>query len=205
MRSTAWRSWWQSPRWDEVTYWALDLETSGLSPADDCIIAVGMVPIREGRIRYGERLTSLVRPPAGVPLSTEGIGIHHLMPGDLAGAPAFEDLAPAIGRRLAEGPLVVHHAPLDIGFLKVAWRQLGASWPAPIVIDTQALLLRWHHRKHRFTPHPPRALSGLADARSTLGLPAHREHDALSDALATAELLLALRERLGVTTLRGLR
>jgi DNA polymerase-3 subunit epsilon len=205
MRRIDWPSRWRSPRWDEATYWALDLETSGLRPSEDCILAVGMVPIRAGRVRYGERFSSLVRPPADVPLSTEGIGIHHLMPADLAGAPRFDELAPAIGARLAEGPLVVHHAPFDVGFLEGAWRKMGQRWPAPTVVDTQALLLRWHHRKHRFTPHPPQPVTGLAEARAVLGLPAHVPHDALSDALATAELLLALRERLGIARVRGLR
>jgi DNA polymerase-3 subunit epsilon len=205
MTSIDWRSWWRPTRWDAVPCWALDLETSGLNPAADVILAVGMVPIRGGRIRYGERFSSLVRPPAGLPLSTEGVGAHHLMPSDLHTAPPLAAVAGEVAARLAEGPLVVHHAPTDVTFLKAAWRGLGRPWPGPAVIDTERLLVRWHHRRHRFTPHPLPPRTGLADARAELGLPPHSHHDALADALATAELFLVLRDRLRITTLRGLR
>ncbi|HYQ80643.1 MAG TPA: 3'-5' exonuclease, partial [Anaeromyxobacteraceae bacterium] len=38
----------RSPAWDSVVYWALDLETGGLDPRTDPILAVGMVPLRQG-------------------------------------------------------------------------------------------------------------------------------------------------------------
>ena len=52
-------SFWPSPAWDEVTYWALDLETGGLDSTSDPILAVGMVPLRAGTIRLGESFESL--------------------------------------------------------------------------------------------------------------------------------------------------
>ena len=45
----------------------------------------------------------------------------------------------------------------------------------------------------------------LARARRTLGLPDHPAHDALSDALATAELFLVLRKELDAKVLRELK
>ena len=44
----------------------------------------------------------------------------------------------------------------------------------------------------------------LADARRACGLPDYPAHDALTDAVATAELFLVLRHRLGARTLREL-
>ena len=61
-----------------------------------------------------------------------------------------------------------------------------------------------HFRKHRFTPHPPPVRTGLSDAREAFGLPAHSQHEALGDALATAELFLLLRQGLGMCRLREL-
>ena len=46
----------RSPDWADVVYWALDLETGGLSPGRDPILAVGMVPIRDGVARLAEAL-----------------------------------------------------------------------------------------------------------------------------------------------------
>jgi len=206
MRPSAWLDrLFASPRWDQVVIWALDLETTGLRPDRDEILSVGMVPIREGVIRYGERFHSYVRPPDREGLSTEGIRAHHLVPADYADAPRVAQVVPEVERRLREGVLLVHHAPLDVTFLKTAFERSGAAWPAPVVLDTIDLVLKLHHRQHRFSPHPPRPRTGLTDAREAAGLPPYPSHDALSDALATAELFLLLRSRLGLCTLRALR
>jgi DNA polymerase-3 subunit epsilon len=45
----------------------------------------------------------------------------------------------------------------------------------------------------------------LLAARLRLGLPDYGQHDALTDAIAAAELFLVLRRRLGAKTLRDLR
>jgi len=206
MRPSAWlERFFASPRWDEVIIWALDLETTGLRPDRDEILSVGMVPIRNGVIRYGDRFHSYVRPDPDAGLSTEGIRAHHLVPADYADGPPIAEVVPEIERRLREGVLLVHYAQLDVSFLKKAFARAGATWPKPVVLDTIDLILKLHHRQHRFSPHPPTPRTGLADAREAAGLPVYPHHDALSDALATAELFLLLRSRLGLCTLRALR
>ena len=203
MRLSDWRNrLFPSPPWDEEVYWALDLETSGLQVDTDRILSVGMVPIRGGVIRFGERFASFVRPPDNEGLSTEGLAAHQLIPAEYSGAPPIDGILSKIDRPLREGVVVVHHAPLDIGFLKNAYRRLGRERPGLRVLDTIDLLMRLHLRQHRFTPHPPRVTAALADARQALGLPAHAAHDALGDALATAELFLLLRQRLAMCRLR---
>jgi DNA polymerase-3 subunit epsilon len=193
-----------SPRWDEVVFWSLDLETSGLKPESDRIISVGMVPIRGGVIRYGERYHQLVRPAGLDDLSTEGIRAHHILPGELASAPPLAEVLPEVDRRLREGVLLVHYAHLDVPFLRGAYGRCGMTWPKPRVVDTVDLVLVWHYRQQQWTPHPPLPRTALSDARAAFHLPEHLTHDALSDALATAELFLVLRQRLGLETLRGI-
>ncbi len=192
-----------SPAWDEVVFWALDLETTGLNPKTDRILSVGLVPIRQGIIRYGERFATLVQPPAGETLSTEGLPAHHILPGDTASAPRLADVLPEIDRRLQEGVLLVHFRQLDLAFLREAYRRVGRPWRRPRVVDTIDLLLRLHDRQQRWTPHPAPPRTALPAAREALGLPPYAHHDALSDALATAELYLALRSRLGLCRLRS--
>lgn len=189
--------------WDSRTYWALDLETSGLSPTDQ-ILSVGMVPIRQGVIRYGEHFYSLVRPQAGLPLSHEGIRAHHIVPAELEAAPSLGEVLQAIELRLGQGVLLLHYAPLDLGFLRRAYRHLRRPWPEPPVLDTVRLIARLQERLYRLEPHGHPLPSGLAEARAHFGLPPHLEHHALYDALATAELFLLLRWRLGAKTLRQL-
>jgi DNA polymerase-3 subunit epsilon len=189
-----------------VTYWALDLETGGLDPRTDPILSVGMVPIRSGGIRLGEAYTSLVRPGAAEDIAPSSIAAHHLVPRDVREAPPLPEVLGEVDRRLREGALVIHQAAVDVPFLRRAYRRAGLRWPDPAVVDTVVLLLRAAKRARLIDPdaseqEPELNLSG---ARQRLGLPDYGQHDALTDAIAAAELFLVLRRRLGARKLREL-
>ena len=188
--------------WDEVECWALDLEMTGLDPARDRIVAVGMVPVRRRAVLLGEAFTSLVRPDG--PVGTSGIAAHHLLPSQLAEAPELGAVLAEVDRRLEGAVLVVHAAGVDGPFLRRAHEQAGRPWVEPPVVDTMALLRRHERHRHVHAPAESAGPAGLAAARAALGLPPHRAHDALADAVATAELLLVLAHRLGARTVGDL-
>jgi DNA polymerase-3 subunit epsilon len=197
---------WPSPPWETVIYWALDLETGGFDPARDPILSVGMVPIRAGGIRLGEAWSSLVRPEGSDEINPSSIRAHHLLPGEVRDAPPVAEVLAEVDRRLREGALLVHHAPLDVGFLRRAYGRLGMRWPAPPVVDTVRLLLKAAKRARFLDPGAP-ALEpdlNLLAARRKLGLPDYGQHDALIDAIAAAELFLVLRRQVGAKRLRDL-
>ncbi len=200
-------SWFSSPAWDSVVYWALDLETGGLDPKRDPIVALGMVPVRGGRIRLGESYRTLVRPADGRPIDPGSVRAHQLVWGEVKGAPPVAEVLPELERRLADGVLLVHHRAIDVAFLKDAYRRCGMKWPSPPVVDTVDLLVRLAHKAHLARPELPAdpPTLNLSAARERLGLPPYQAHDALTDALATAELFLVLRNALGARTLRDLR
>ncbi|GEJ59072.1 3'-5' exonuclease [Anaeromyxobacter diazotrophicus] len=198
---------WPSPPWDEVVYWALDLETGGLDPRRDPIVAVGMVPLREGTVRLGESYQSLVRADGARAISAASVTAHQLVPGEVREAPPLEEVLGEIDRRLGDGVLLVHQAAIDVRFLRRAHRETGLRWPSPAVVDTVDLIVK-AARKARFIDpaaqeHEPDL--NLWAARARYGLPAYGAHDALTDAIATAELFLVLRRELGARTLRDLR
>ncbi len=197
---------WLSPPWDSVTYWALDLETGGFDPRRDPILSVGMVPIRAGGIRLGEAWTSLVRPEEADEIAPSSIVAHHLLPGEVRAAPPIDAVLAEIDRRLREGALVVHHAALDVGFLRRAYSRHGLFWPAPPVVDTVALLLKAAKRARFLDPDAPEHEPdlNLFAARRRHGLPEYGQHDALVDAIAAAELFLVLRRQVGAKRLRDL-
>ena len=198
---------WPSPRWDEVTYWALDLETGGLDWRSDAVLAVGMVPIRGGTIRLGEAFQSLVRPGPDRGFSADAVRAHQLVPGDLAAAPPLAEVLRAVDALLDGDVLLVHQAAIDVRFLTQAHRVAGLRWRRPRVVDTVELLLK-DTRKRRFIDpdaHQADPTLNLSAARERLGLPDYGAHDALTDAVAAAELFLVLRRRLGARTLRELR
>ncbi|NJN64210.1 MAG: 3'-5' exonuclease [Acidobacteria bacterium] len=185
--------------------WALDLETTGLDARLDAILSLGMVPIRAGAVRWGERFYALARPPEGVSLTREALRVHHIMPGEVAAASPIEALLPEYERRAAGAVLLMHWKPLDAAFLDRAYRRTGRVRPRTPIIDTVSLMGRYAHRQQFIDPGTTTVPTDLAGARRHFGLPAHAEHHALYDALATAELFLVLRQRLGRDTIRSLR
>lgn len=171
----------------ELEFVVLDLEMTGLDPHRDEVASLGYVMIQKGRIRLAQARHRLVQTEGSVGQSAT---LHGLVDAHLAeGAPlrtVLEELLDDLAGRV----LVVHHAPLDLGFLNAACRRL---WDAPLVtrvVDTLALA---HQRHHRGTHSEPREGElRLHALRARYGLPRYRAHNALSDALATAELFLAL-------------
>jgi DNA polymerase III subunit epsilon len=174
---------------------ALDLETTGFDARAAEIIAVGAVPIVDGAVRVGEALSSLVRPATRS--AVDGITAHHLRPSDVAGAPRLDEVLPDVLAAVdAADALLVHHASLDVSVLRRACDALGRRWPDPPVVDTVEMIHRVR-RRERATGSGRRLPRDLTGAREALELPPHQAHDALADAIATAELYLALRARLG--------
>jgi DNA polymerase-3 subunit epsilon len=195
-----------SPRWDLPVYWALDLETGGLDARHDPIISVGMVPIRTGVIRLGESFSTLIRPDPGRPIRPESVRAHQLLAGDLLKSPPLHAVLLEVDRRLEGGVLLVHNRGIDLPFLKDGHARAGLPWKKPRVVDTVDLIVRAATRRRFLRPGGEEMPSfNLSEARLAHGLPEYAAHDALTDAVATAELFLVLRQVIGAKRLRDLR
>jgi DNA polymerase-3 subunit epsilon len=180
--------------WRRLTLWALDLETGGLDPRTDPILSVGMAPIVAGAIPVGGGVHTVVRPERDP--GEDSLKVHHILPRDLEGAPAAADVLPGLARRIEDGVVVVHQQSVDVPFLRAAFDRSALPFPPFLVVDTVQLLLRYAHRHGHLTPERRDFPTGLSEARARFGLPSHRAHEALSDAVATAELFLVLAHRL---------
>lgn len=163
---------------------SVDLETTGLSPGQDRVLAIGWVPVTGGRIELaGARRVLVDHDDPGA-----AVTIHGITHDDLAeGLPLREALA-LLDEALAGRALLGHHAPMDVGFLEAAHRSVGEPPLAVPVVCTLQLERRLLTRGGRGLS--PGALR-LWRARDRRGLPTVRAHDALEDALAAAELYLA--------------
>jgi DNA polymerase-3 subunit epsilon len=175
--------------WRRAAFCVVDLETTGLDPSRDAIVAWSAVPVDEGRVVVGAAREGLVRPPAAVPAAA--VRVHGLRDADLAGAPDLAEAADALLEALAGRVLVAHGAWVERAFLGRALRTRGARLRGRVV-DTGLLGRLWLGERDGFVP-PGLALSDLA---RELGLPAHRPHTAAGDALTTAQAFLALAARL---------
>jgi DNA polymerase-3 subunit epsilon len=173
---------------------ALDVETTGLDSRRDSIVSLGLVPFNLRRIRCREASYWVVK-PAGE-LSSQSVTFHHITHSDIHSAPGLDAVLEQLLTAMAGKIMVVHYRPIERGFLDQAMRHLlgeGLQFP---VIDTMQLEARLHPRRRR--PGWLRQLLDqqtvsirLADSRLRYGLPLYQAHHALTDALATAELLQA--------------
>jgi len=172
-----------------------DGEMTGLDPRRDALLSLAWVPIDEGELLPGRARQVLLRPEGGVGQSAT---VHHLRDCMLRDALAPEAALRALLRDAGGRILVFHNGRLDCAFLDAVAR---ASWGMPLLLpwlDT----LRIEERILRRRDHPP--LAGelqLTACRRRYDLPPHRAHSAVTDAIATGELLLAQIARRG----RGLR
>jgi len=175
---------------DVLPLLAVDVETTGLSPVRDRLLAVGWVPVDGTRIDLsGARRYVVRRDDPG-----DAVTIHGLTHDDLeAGRPLAEVLA-ELRHALSGRVLLAHYAAFDLAFLDAAFGAVGEEPVRPpdvCTMDLQRRLLTRHGE-------PPHDALRLWRARERHGLPHTRAHDALGDALACAELYLAQVAELGV-------
>jgi DNA polymerase-3 subunit epsilon len=174
--------------WRHARWCAIDCELTGLHPRRDQIIAYGAIPIDDGRLRLGGAVSSLVRPTRES--AEAAILVHGIRASDLAHAPRLEQAVTPLLAAMAGRGLVFHSAGIDRPFLQ---RALGFRLRAPIV-DTEALGRLWlFEREGRL-----RSRLSLGELAAALGLPAEHPHDALGDALTTAQAFIALASHLDV-------
>ena len=176
----------RSADYRDVEFVALDLETTGLDSGRDEILSFGLVSLKAGRIELATAEHYLVAPLGPIPETSATL--HHITDDAAAAGGALSQLLPKVLSRLGGRVLLGHHVGLEQAFLDAACRRLyGAGFLAPLV-DTEDLIRRWLERRNEaFGGHHLR----LHALRERYGLPRYKAHNALTDALATAELFCA--------------
>ncbi len=157
---------------------AFDLETTGLDPASDEIIEIGIARFRDGQLV--EQYQSLVNPSKPIPPEiTQLTGIDQE---DVDDQPRLQDILGDVARIIGDLPLVAHNAQFDVTFL-------GKHHPldANLAIDTVELA-------SIMLPSAPRY--SLGSLTSAMGIELERAHRAFDDALATGQLYWNLWEML---------
>ncbi|MDZ7752424.1 MAG: exonuclease domain-containing protein [Gammaproteobacteria bacterium] len=170
-----------------VEFVALDLETTGLDAARDHILSVGLVHVVGNAIVLGTALHRVVRLAGSVPEASAVI--HRITDDHAAAGSPIEEIMPRVLKHLRGRVMLVHHAAVESTFLDAVCRRLyGGRCIVPIVDTEHLARRRLERRHHAFKAGELR----LANLRERYGLPRYQAHNALSDALATAELFLAL-------------
>ena len=172
--------------WYERSYIVLDMETTGLDPSRHQVISLGWVLIEQGVIKL-DTAQHLLLDSAEV--DDDSVGIHMITNADVAEqGRRHASVLRYLRQIMKDKVLVAHYAPLELGFLKALWQtqpmpSLSFQW-----LDTMQIEMQ---RRERAQEVIQDGGFRLGACRARYGLPKYPGHDALTDALATAELLLA--------------
>lgn len=171
----------------DVPMLSVDFETTGLNARKDKLLSVGFVNVDKNQIRLASCYHQIINTTGD--LQASNVVIHQITD-DIKnqGLPlktVIDDLLIALSGKV----MVVHFARIEKQFLQQACLELYGLVPAFPIIDTLAIAKRRLDKSD--TPYDPSQLR-LSALRENYALPRHHPHNALSDAIATAELLMAL-------------
>ncbi len=173
--------------WKSAQIVSLDFETTGLDPNQHHLLSYGSVEISRGAIRFGSAMHQFIRSKTSIP---ESSAVIHGITDDAAraGRP-LKEVLPLLLEQLSGKLLLVHYSRIELGFLDAACRALyGSPFLIP-TIDTLELAQRvLKLRDYGVGPNQLR----LFNLRDNYGLPRYSAHNALYDAITTAELFLVL-------------
>lgn len=172
---------------NELSIVALDLETTGLDPKKDKILSYGLVEIQHMTIKLETSRHQLIKIDEEIP--EESAVIHQITDDQAATGIDIKTALHEILEQLAGKVMLVHYAMIEQNFLSNICEKLyGAPFLIP-TIDTLALAQRLFERRNHTIQAGDLRLFNL---RPRYNLPNYKAHNALSDALATAELFLAM-------------
>ena len=166
---------------------AVDIETTGLDPRTDRLLSIGFVPVDGTQIVLGGARHILVAGGGG-PVG-QSATIHGLTDDILSTGVGLTEAVAELLDALTGRVLLAHFARIETGFLGTACERLwGAGMPCATV-DTFELQRRLITQ--RWGSEIADGALRLWTARGRYGLPAYPAHEALTDAIACAELYLA--------------
>ena len=185
---------------DNVEFLVVDVETTGLSTANDVILQVGaVITDADGRIK--RRFSTYVRPGNGqLPWDTPhppAHEIHGITNDDVNRGLSTRRALRRLRRLARHRVLVAHNAKFDYGFISSESQRHSVA----LSVDDPVCPLELSRKLD-----PKRAESHrLATLCERYGIPLDNAHDALCDATATAQLLSILIKNHGANTLGDLR
>jgi DNA polymerase III epsilon subunit family exonuclease len=166
---------WGLPGSDALAaYTAVDIETTGLSPAEDLITELAAVRVRGGRIVAF--WSALVRP--GRPIPPEVVEMTGITDEMVSVAGEVEEAVTSFVGFVDHDPVIAHNVQFDLAFLDAALERLGRPPVGNMAVDTAEL-----SRDVLDDAVPDHRLGTLA---RYFGIAADAPHRALGDAILTA-------------------
>lgn len=188
-----WLSPWEQPLLG-TRYFVLDLESDGLQRKNNRILSVGAIAVVEQSLCYGEAFYHVLQHTGT--LQADAMLIHGLSPNALQQGDNTAEVLQALCEHGQQSVWVGFHAGFDALLLQQAFESV-LQWP----YEPQSLNVAEY--LPALFPDKASAQHSLDDWVEHFALQGIERHNALGDAMVTAELLLiALRKasQLGLTT-----
>ncbi len=164
---------------------SVDFETTGLNAQIDKLLSVGFVDVQQNQIALSSCFHQVINTEQD--LQANNVVIHQITDDIKAQGQPLQVVIEKLLAALAGKVMLVHFARIEKQFLQQACLALYGLAPAFPVIDTLVVAKRRFDKQD--APYDP-SIFRLSNLREHYGLPAHFAHNALSDAIATAELFL---------------
>ncbi|MFT7007872.1 MAG: DNA polymerase-3 subunit epsilon [Colwellia sp.] len=180
--------------WAELPILAVDFETTGLDSKADKLLSVGFVALDQEQIKLNTSYHQIIK--TKTQLEESNVIIHQITDHQKEQGQPLGTVVEILLKALAGKVMLVHFARIERQFLQQACLELYGFVPDFPIIDT--LVIAKRRLDKRDVAYDPSELR-LSNLRHQFQLPDHHGHDALNDAVATAELLLAQMANRGST------
>ena len=165
---------------------AVDFETTGLNPAKDQILSIGFILIQNNEIQLSSAYHKVIHTKGA--LTEENVVIHQITDDTRHQGDSLQTVIEDLLKALTGKAMLVHFANIEKNFLKAACKKLYGIAPVFPIIDT--LMLAKRRLDMGSAAYDPSELR-LFNLRDKYNLPQYAAHNALIDAMATAELFFA--------------
>lgn len=170
---------------------AVDFETTGLDPRKSEIISMGFCPIHDNVIRLSDCLHITIKTEQD--LTSENVAIHGLTHDVLSQGMTQKQALLKFIELTKDKIIVAHYHSIERNFIqRLAKKLLGQNIPLSF-LDTYLFAKKRMHRRQQVIVSDSLRLFSL---RKQQGLPYYKAHNALEDAISTAELYLAQKQTL---------
>ncbi len=165
---------------------AVDFETTGLNAKKDKLLSVGFVELDHSQIQLASCYHQIIKTEGD--LSADNVVIHQITDDVKAQGLELNTVIEHLLKILAGKVMLVHFSRIEKQFLSKACIDLYGIAPVFPIIDTLVIAKKRLDKKS--IAYDPSQLR-LSNLREQHHLPTHYAHNALNDAIATAELFLA--------------
>lgn len=175
---------------ESVSMLVLDIETTGLDAEQDQILSLGWVEINNLLVDLSTCQHLYISDATGI--NSESAVINHITPEHLESGLSRDEAFSLLLHHMQGKVMVAHGSMVEKAFIDRFIQEKYQLSSLPLIwLDTLSLEKNFAH----FRGEKDSADFRLSSVRNSYGLPEYATHDALTDAVSCAELLLVQIER----------